>query len=105
MSYSPSISTAVQETEPEILIPEAAAGGAVEGLLGAIRQEGFDAGYRRAASDLLAEFLLISEEYLHDLPEPDPNLRALLRSFEEQLARFARTRMELDGFVEGGLGI
>jgi hypothetical protein len=50
-------------------------------------------------------YLLISEEHLHELPAPDPALRALLRSFEEQLGRFAHARLELKGFVDGGLGI
>jgi hypothetical protein len=96
---------ALQEAEFEPAIPDTAIDGAVNGVLGAIRQEGFDAGYRRAVSDLLAEFLLITEEHLHDLPEPDPALRALLRSFEAQLERFGQARLELQGFVEGGLGI
>src|SRR5437764_13916054 len=103
MSFS--TPTLLEELEPDGPIPDAAVGGAFDGLLSAIRQEGFDAGYRRAASDLLAEFLLISEEHLHELPAPDPALRALLRSMEEQLSRFAQARLELEGFVEGGLGI
>src|SRR4051812_17078692 len=104
MSYSPA-TTVLEEVEPEIAIPDTALSGAVVGVMSAARQEGFDAGYRRASSDLLAEFLLITEEHLHGLPAPDPALRELLRSFEEQLARFATTRLELQGFVEGGLGI
>jgi hypothetical protein len=93
----------LHEVEP--VLPDAALGGALDGVLGVLRQESFDAGYRRAVSDLLAEYLLITEEHLHDLPQPDPALRALLRSFEEQLTRFAHARLELEGFVEGGLGI
>jgi len=86
---------------------DAAVGEAFDSVLGAFRQDGFEAGYRRAVSDLLAEFLLISEERLHEQPTPQPQLRELLRSFERHLERFAEARLAVGdaGLVDGGLGI
>jgi hypothetical protein len=87
---------------------DAALSGALEGVLDAYRQGGYSVGYRRAVSDLLAEFLFLSEGYLHDRPQPPDTrrgLRDLLRSFEDHLQNFARVRLESDGSVEGGLGI
>ena len=83
---------------------DAAVGEAFDGVLGAFRQEGFEAGYRRAVSDLLAEFLLISEEHLHE--QPTPGLRETLLAFERHLENFAEARLAIgDGYVDGGLGI
>jgi hypothetical protein len=97
---------AVGDARPEVPdAADAAVGEAFDGVLGAFRQEGFDAGYRRAVNDLLAEFLLISEEYLHEQPNPAPGLRETLRSFSRHLERFAEIRRELGNFVDGGLGI
>lgn len=59
----------------------------------------------RAVNDLLAEFLMLSEEHLPEQGAPQPGLRALLRSFESHLERFAEVRLALDGFVDGGPGI
>jgi hypothetical protein len=87
---------------------DGALSGALEGVLDAYRQGGYSVGYRRAVSDLLAEFLLISESYLHDRPQPPDRpggLRELLRSFEHHLEQFARVRLESDVSFEGGLGI
>src|SRR5580704_278695 len=59
-------------------------GNIFDGVLAARRQEVYDAGYRRAVNDLLAEFVLISEEYIRRYAA-HPELRQVLRAFEESL--------------------
>ena len=75
-----------------------------DGVLGAYRQEGYDAGYRRAVNDLLADFVLISNEFIRSQPTPIPELRQALRAFEEHLERAAGASSSKH-FVDGGLGI
>jgi hypothetical protein len=83
---------------------EADLGNIFDGVLEAHRQEGFDAGYRRGTSDLLAEFVLISEEFIREQAPGSPHLREILRSLGERLEQSAGA-VSKEHFVDGGLGI
>jgi hypothetical protein len=84
---------------------EAALGGVFDGVLEAYRQEGYEAGYRRAVNDLLADFPLISADFLRSQSAPSPELRKVLRAFEEHLEQAAGASANAHHFVDGGLGI
>jgi ATP phosphoribosyltransferase regulatory subunit HisZ len=84
---------------------DAALGGAFDGVLEAYRQEGYEAGYRRAVNDLLADFPLISADFIRSQSAPSPELRKVLRAFEEHLERAAGASANSHHFVDGGLGI
>ena len=81
-----------------------ALGGVVDGLLEAYRREGYEAGYRRARNDLLADFVLISREFIRDLPTPVPDLRQIIRKFEQHLEGSMSDRSHFREFTDG-LGI
>ena len=83
--------------------PDLALGGVFDGVLEAYRQEGYEAGYRRAVNDLLADFPLIAADFLRSQSAPSPQLRRVLRAFEEHLERTAGA--SANHFVDGGLGI
>ena len=68
------------------------------------RNEGFQNGYRRAVNDLLAEFPLISQEFLRRRPAASDELRAALQAFQEHLERSAGLSIS-EYFVKDGLGI
>jgi len=68
------------------------------------RDEGFQNGYRRAVNDLLAEFPLISQEFLRRRPAASGELQAALRAFREHLERSASVSIS-DHLVKDGLGI
>ena len=79
---------------------------AISGVMQAYRDEGFAAGYARATSDLLADFVLIAEQFIHELPaEKRSALRPVLRAFENHLAVAVHSRKPVEVFVDGGLGI
>ncbi len=92
-------------------------GTAFEGVLGAFRQDGYNAGYRRAINNLLADFVLISQEFLRNqaaatigakesaTAADSHSLRQILRSFEEHLEQMAWRTSETTAYVDGGLGI
>ena len=84
--------------------PEPALDGLVDGVLEAYRREGYEAGYRRARNDLLADFVLISREFIRDLPTPAPELRQILRKFEQHLEGSMSDRSHFREFTDG-LGI
>jgi hypothetical protein len=77
--------------------------GVFDGVLEAHRQEGYEAGYRRAVNDLLADFPLIAADFIRSQSAPSPELRKVLRAFEEHLERAAGS--STSHFVDGGLGI
>ncbi len=78
-------------------------GGVFDGVLEAYRQEGYEAGYRRAVNDLLADFPLIAADFLRNQSSAPSELRKALRAFEEHLERAAGSSS--NHFVDGGLGI
>jgi hypothetical protein len=79
---------------------------AFSGVLQAYRDEGFAAGYARASSDLLADFVLIAEQFIHEQPpEQRSVLRPVLRAFENRVAMAVGSRRAVEVFVDGGLGI
>jgi hypothetical protein len=82
---------------------DAALGGVFDGVLEAYRQEGYEAGYRRAVNDLLADFPLIAADFIRTQSVPSSELRKVLRAFEEHLERTAGASG--NHFVDGGLGI
>ncbi len=97
------------ETQP--IQPLERVDGSVFGtVIDTYRQSGFDAGYRRAANDLLADFLLLASRLRHDLGNGTLREQRLLalREFEQQLERAADGGERLGTahtYVDGGLGI
>jgi hypothetical protein len=83
---------------------EPALDGVVDGVLEAYRREGYESGYRRARNDLLADFVLISREFIRDLPTAAPELRQILRKFEQHLEQSMSERSQFHEFADG-LGI
>jgi hypothetical protein len=83
--------------------------GVVDTVMGAYRADGFDAGYRRAVNDLLAEFPLVAKEFLREHECSTAELRQALRDFElrfeQHLEQAAATARPVDQYVDGGLGI
>jgi hypothetical protein len=69
---------------------------------------GYEAGYARAKSDVLASLILRTEEFLRDRVGGNAVDRAALRQFayqfEEELEK-AITELRPTTYVEGGLGI
>jgi hypothetical protein len=93
MSSTTTFSSSVEDE----LTTTPAIGDAFAGVLGAYRDEGFQAGYGRAVNDLLAEFL-------RRRPGASPALRAALRAFQDHLEASAGVSVT-DHFVHDGLGI
>jgi len=83
---------------------DASLGNVFDGVLGAFRQDGYEAGYHRAVNDLLAEFVFISEEFIRSHTSRQTELRQVFRAFEERLERAAGAP-SANHFVDGGLGI
>ena len=71
------------------------------------RQAGFEAGYKRAANDLLADFILLATRLRSGGTGLPPDRLADLRDFEQQLERTAEGSTALNShvYVDGGLGI
>jgi len=92
---------------PQPIAPQAQAriGEVFDGVLDAYRQDGFSAGYRRAISDVLSDFLWVSERFLKEHSPPPPGLRQVLQEFEQHLEDLAKPSSPAGGFVDGGLGI
>jgi hypothetical protein len=84
--------------------PEPALDGLVDGVLEAYRREGYEAGHRRARNDLLADFVLISREFIRDLPTAPQELRQIIRKFEQHLEHSISERSQFHEFADG-LGI
>ncbi len=84
--------------------PEPALSGVVDGVLEAYRREGYEFGYRRARNDLLADFALISREFIRNLPTAAPELRQILRKFEQHLDQSLPEHSQFHEFADG-LGI
>ena len=82
-----------------------AAGGILAGVFASFGERGFELGYRRAVSDMIALLLLTAAEHRRDYPG-DPRLRAVLDPFvdrlDRHLQRLSPTSLEE---VSDGLGI
>ena len=65
---------------------------------------GYEAGYRQAVNDLLAELLPWSERFIDAQPGRAEDLRKLLYPFEAYLEQRI-ARMSPESEFEGGLGI
>ncbi|MDB5171676.1 MAG: hypothetical protein JWN51_449 [Phycisphaerales bacterium] len=76
----------------------------MSGLLGAYQEQGYEQGYRRAVADVLAQLLLLTEQYLREQGSDAEDLRGRLYGFEAYVERHLQARGE-SGFVSGGLGI
>ena len=73
-------------------------------LVNAYREEGYEAGYSRAASDVLASMFEATEEFVALHPETAIETRRLLHSFVERLHAHLR-RQRSDHTFADGLGI
>jgi Ser/Thr protein kinase RdoA (MazF antagonist) len=75
------------------------------GVLASVREHGFELGYRRAISDMIALLLLTAAEHRRDTPA-DPRLRAAVAEFVDRLDReLQRLSPVTNGEVSDGLGI
>jgi Ser/Thr protein kinase RdoA (MazF antagonist) len=84
---------------------EAPAGGVMAGVLASFSEHGFELGYRRAISDMIALLLLTAAEHRRDTPA-DPRLRAAVAEFVDCLDRqLQRLSPVTNGEVSDGLGI
>jgi hypothetical protein len=82
-----------------------AAGGILAGVFASFGERGFEMGYRRAVSDMIAMLLLTAAEYRRDNPD-DPRLRPVLDPFVDRLdAQLQRLSPAVLDEVFGGLGI
>jgi hypothetical protein len=82
-----------------------AAGGILAGVFASFGERGFEMGYRRAVSDMIAMLLLTAAEYRRDHPA-DPRLRPVLDPFVDRLdAELQRLSPAVLDEVFGGLGI
>jgi hypothetical protein len=81
----------------------------LEGVFDAVsdahRSSGYDAGYRRAVNDLMAELALLVAEVARERPEGRDALRLLRQRFEQSVDGHQVERPTADGYVAGGLGI
>ena len=88
--------------------PPPAAGGVFDGLIAARHDDGYAAGYRRAINDLLADLILLGEEFAHDAAAAATRgaVRTFARGFEQhaELTR-AGPAAGGDAYVADGLGI
>jgi len=88
-------------------------GGVFDAVSDAQWAAGFNAGYRRAVSNLLADIALIAAELGRepgtDNPEARQSIRRLRGRIEQHLEGEANadhgTAPAVDGYVDGGLGI
>ena len=79
--------------------------GIFAGVLASYGERGYELGYRRAVSDVLATLLLATEEYVREHPE-HRDLRGALYGVEEHLERHLNRMGGRDsGYVADGLGI
>ena len=79
--------------------------GIFAGVLASYGERGYELGYRRAVSDVLAMLLLATEEYVREHPE-HRDLRGALYDFEAHLERQVSQLGAGDsGYVADGLGI
>jgi len=85
------------------------AGSVFDTVLDAYRADGFDAGYRRAVNDMLADFALVAAEFIRERGDHSVDLHQALRDFqlrfEMHLERAAAPVKPTDHFFDGGLGI
>jgi hypothetical protein len=81
------------------------AGGILAGVFASFSERGFEMGYRRAVSDVIALLLLTAAEHRRDNPG-DPRLRAVLDPFVDRLdRRLQRLSPTVLEELYGGLGI
>jgi hypothetical protein len=82
--------------------PASAGGGVFPNLLDVYSERGFDRGYRRAVSDVLATVLFETESYARQRGIADPSLHATLSAFGDHLERqIQRMRSNQGGFCDG----
>ena len=82
-----------------------AAGGIMAGVFASFSEHGFDLGYRRAVSDVIALLLLTAAEHRREAGA-DPNVRAAVSEFVDRLDRhLQRLSPTVAEEVYGGLGI
>jgi hypothetical protein len=82
-----------------------AAGGILAGVFASIGERGFELGYRRAVSDMIALLLLTAAEHRRDHPG-DGRLRAVLDPFVDRLdGHLQRLSPAALQEVSDGLGI
>jgi len=82
-----------------------AAGGLMAGVLASFSEHGFDLGYRRAVSDVIALLLLTATEHRREAGA-NPRLRAAIAEFVDRLDRqLQRLAPGVADEVYGGLGI
>ncbi len=91
-------------------LPSLSATSSLEGVFGVVsdahRTSGFDAGYRRAVNDLLAELALLVAEVGRERPEARDGLRVLRRRLEQLVdGKSVHGSVTSNGYVDGGLGI
>jgi hypothetical protein len=81
------------------------AGGIMAGVFASFGERGFDLGYRRAVSDVIALLLLTAAEHRREAGA-DPRLRAAVSDFVDRLDRhLQRLSPTTAEEVYGGLGI
>jgi hypothetical protein len=81
------------------------AGGIMAGVLASFSEHGFDLGYRRAVSDVIALLLLTAAEHRREHGD-DARLRAAVAGFVDRLDRqLQRLSPATVDEVYGGLGI
>ena len=82
-----------------------AAGGILAGVFASFGERGFEMGYRRAISDMIALLLLTAAEHRRDHRD-DPRVREVLGPFVDRLdAQLERLSPVVIDDVFGGLGI
>jgi len=82
-----------------------AAAGVFEAVLSAYFRQGHEAGYKRAANDILASIVPIAEEFLRAQSAPSQELRRFVYTFTEAVERHVADLSAAGHYVEGGLGI
>jgi hypothetical protein len=98
------------QREEAVEVADLAAGSSVvsasvmSGLLGAYQEQGYEQGYRRGVADVLAQLLVLTEQYLREQPAAGESLRRSLYGFEAYVEHHLQPRGD-GGFVSGGLGI
>ena len=106
MSHTQSYSDVPNDGISVMEIGDAGGGGSAlfAGLLDAYQGQAYERGYRRAVADVLAEMLLLSEEFLRTQPDGQVTTRTTLYRFQAFIERRFEPSHNRD-FVSEGLGI
>lgn len=76
--------------------------GALNVVLDAHRREGFDAGYRRAITDVLAATVFVAEKAIRQSNADSPETRRAIYAFIEMLERETIRLRKDESFEQGG---